>query len=228
MPTDSNGPMPLRSGPKAFARERAKINELCRWFAGLRAGPGVTVTKSPDATLIGIASGKNSTGATAAGAAISVVGSDGKLNLVPKHSTWSAPSTYPTALGVRAPAASIEIDINSGGIEVRDTSGTSSSSYVGKQALSHVAANGAYTFTSDFTNVRIEVLSMVGTAPVFQVDFGGSTFSLLANGKLVISNGSNTLTIDPALITHDVTLREIAVCNSGTPATMLILGSAPY
>lgn len=33
------------------------------------------------------------------GDAIGVVGGDGKLNLVPKHSTWVTPTTYPTAIG---------------------------------------------------------------------------------------------------------------------------------
>jgi hypothetical protein len=44
--------------------------------------------------------------------AIEVVGSDGKINVVPKHSTWTTPTAYPTALRVVAGGRTISIDSN--------------------------------------------------------------------------------------------------------------------
>jgi hypothetical protein len=41
------------------------------------------------------------------GAAIDVIGSDGKLNKVPKHSTWATPSTYPSLVRVGASGANV-------------------------------------------------------------------------------------------------------------------------
>lgn len=53
---------------------------------------------------------------TSEGAAIDVVGSDGKLNKVPKHSTWVTPTAYPTYLRTTTSGKTIILDSN--GLEV--------------------------------------------------------------------------------------------------------------
>ena len=53
---------------------------------------------------------------TPEGAAIDVVGSDGKLNKVPKHSTWQEPTNYPTFLRTLTSGKKVTLDSN--GLEV--------------------------------------------------------------------------------------------------------------
>lgn len=89
---------------------------------------------------------------------IDVVGNDGKLNKVAKHSTWVTPTAYPTYLR---------------------------------------------TLTS------------------------GKSVTLDSNG-LEIDNGTKSVRIYFSAFTKDIYLREIDVCDSGTPKKMLILGSDPY
>jgi hypothetical protein len=58
------------------------------------------------------------------GDAIDAVGSDGKLNKVPKHSTWTTPSAYPTVLKAEDGTTYILISATSGGLTVSSTAGT--------------------------------------------------------------------------------------------------------
>jgi len=53
---------------------------------------------------------------TPEGAAIEVVGNDGKLNKVPKHSTWTTPTAYPTYLRTTTSGKTVILDSN--GLEV--------------------------------------------------------------------------------------------------------------
>lgn len=57
-------------------------------------------------------------------------------------------------------------------------------------------------------------------------DDGTTTVDIDGNG-IVIDRGY-TLTIDPALITHNMGLVEIDVCSGGVAKKMLIIASAPY
>jgi hypothetical protein len=52
------------------------------------------------------------------GTAASVVGADGKLNAVRKHSTWGTPSAYPTV--VKMVDGSVSVTLNSSGLEIND------------------------------------------------------------------------------------------------------------
>lgn len=91
---------------------------------------------------------------------ISVVGSDGLLNKVPKHSTWVAPTDYPTKLG-----------------------------------------QSDYPF-------------------YFETNLNGAVFKNLNNSMMVTINASD--------LTKNMTIREIDVCDSGTPKKMKIIASVPY
>lgn len=53
---------------------------------------------------------------TSEGAAIEVVGSNGQLNKVPKHSTWVTPTDYPTFL--RTVTSGKKVTLDSNGLEV--------------------------------------------------------------------------------------------------------------
>lgn len=59
---------------------------------------------------------------TSEGAAIDVVGSDGKLNKVPKHSTWVTPTNYPTFLRTLTSGKKVTLDSN--GLELDNGSQT--------------------------------------------------------------------------------------------------------
>jgi hypothetical protein len=59
------------------------------------------------------------------------------------------------------------------------------------------------------------------TSPVqIDIDGNGIVVTNLSNGK--------KLTINPSLITHDMGIRTISICSSGTTKSMDILASAPY
>jgi hypothetical protein len=89
---------PLTVGPviKPLGKLKRAHNKLVNLIRTITCKGGLKVSIS-DGRLIFDAS--QITGASE-GAAIDVVGSDGKLNKVPKHSTWAAPSTYPSELRV--------------------------------------------------------------------------------------------------------------------------------
>lgn len=59
---------------------------------------------------------------TPEGAAIDAVGSDGKLNKVPKHSTWVTPTAYPTFL--RTVTSGKKVTLDSNGLELDNGSQT--------------------------------------------------------------------------------------------------------
>jgi len=84
----------IQQVPAAFVDVGAKHNALVDVVKTMRGENGITVVAS-DANVIIRGS---STGSS--GDAVNVVGVDGKLNAVVKHSTWAAPTTYPTELGV--------------------------------------------------------------------------------------------------------------------------------
>ena len=59
---------------------------------------------------------------SAEGVAIEVVGSNGKLNKVPKHSTWVEPTDYPTFL--RTVTSGKKVTLDSNGLELDNGSQT--------------------------------------------------------------------------------------------------------
>jgi hypothetical protein len=73
----------------------------------LQAGPGVNIAKAKGNTLVRTRASNQSPSAGSEGAAIDVIGGDGKLNKVPKHSTWATPSTYPSLVRVGASGANV-------------------------------------------------------------------------------------------------------------------------
>jgi hypothetical protein len=76
--------------------------------------------------------------------------------------------------------------------------------------------SGKDTLTSNFNTFNNQL----------HYDDGTTTVDIDGNG-IVIDRGY-TLTIDPALITHNMGLVEIDVCSGGVTKKMLILASAPY
>lgn len=275
---EMNGPAPLRTWPRAFAPLAGKINDLCAWWLGLQAGPGIKITKSRSRTLIEL-SNPIGAGSGSEGAAINVVGSDGKLNLVTKHSTWASPTAYPTDLRSVNTGRTVRLDADGLSVEgaaadfLHDPVAGTGGFYRGSRkfefdlstapgfdivvnaagglVLTHISSGRTITLAADATSVSVEKTdgdygslyttgveaSDVASGGYVGLDanpgnglavlIGGVTITANEDG-LVINNGSNNLTIDPALITHNMTVREIDVCDSGTPKSMLVIGSAPY
>jgi hypothetical protein len=58
---------------------------------------------------------------TPEGTAIDVVGNDGKLNKVPRHSTWTTPTAYPTYLRTTTSGKNVTLDSN--GLELDNGAG---------------------------------------------------------------------------------------------------------
>jgi hypothetical protein len=50
----------------------------------------------------------------------------------------------------------------------------------------------------------------------------------LYNTVTITGTGGATLTVNKSLLTKNMTLTEIDVCDNGTPKKMLIIASAPY
>jgi hypothetical protein len=64
----------------------------------LQAGPGVNIAKAKGNTLVRTRASNQSPSAGSEGAAVEVVGADGKLVKVVRHSTYATPTAYPTEL----------------------------------------------------------------------------------------------------------------------------------
>lgn len=104
--------------PSSFSSLGEKHNALVDVVKSMSGAGGINV-KVSDANII--IDGTSVTGGGGSeGAAIEVVGSDGKLNKVPKHSTWATPVTYPTELRVVNGTKSITLDSN--GFTMNDSS----------------------------------------------------------------------------------------------------------
>lgn len=165
-------------------------------------------------------------------AAISVVGTDGKLNLVPKHSTWATPSTYPTALRVVYVNGGVTLTIYIDGTEGIKVLDSASGDYT---KISPVGVVTVYNFANG-KSITISPTSLadniaIDSAGIKVVNHtSGDYVQLGIDGKLTVydSSGAKSAVIDPSLITQNMTVRAIAVCDSGTPKSMLVLGSAPY
>lgn len=124
----------LKEVPAAFALIGAKINELIRrsnitqgmkvksplkYLEGdesstlsvdmkeLASSLGLKAVTTP--AIGGSDAGASSSGGTAENLSIEVIGSDGKLNKVAKHSSWVTPTNYPTEIRVVNSANSVII-----------------------------------------------------------------------------------------------------------------------
>lgn len=166
------------------------------------------------------------------GDAINVVGSNGKLNLVPKHSTWATPTTYPTEL--KTVNGTDTVTANASGVVVADSSSGLSSTLT-KNTLT-VNASSSLVMTVDSTNGLVvrnagfTVYSRLGDGFfVVQTNSGGNNIAGDSTGFQVFNNSTGKVaTIPFALLTQDMTIREIDVCDGGVAKKMLVLASAPY
>lgn len=240
-------------------------------------GKGIAIAEADDNAII-TNTAPAEAGAGTEGDPINVVGSDGKLNVVPKHSTWATPSAYPTELRavntgrtIRADASGLSVE-GSAADFIHDPVAGVGGFYRGSRkvefdlssalgfdivvdatggvTLTHNASGRTISLLADGTAVQVETTGgdygkVYTTGFEAYDDSAGNTVALDANGGLsltdgtatatinpdgtvTIDNGTNNLTIDPALITHNMTVREIDVCDSGTPKQMLVIGSAPF
>jgi hypothetical protein len=98
----------------------------------------------------------------------------------------------------------------------------------------------ATTITSGtITATQMNATSFIGGS-VSGTNFigGAATFSSVTattitatsywGNSLTLTNGANTVSIGQASITRSLALKEISVCDSGTPKKILILASDPY
>ena len=80
--------------------------------------------------------------------------------------------------------------------------------------------------------VSLEVVGISNLAAVYctglSVNFSSGASIVCSSTGFSVNTGTKSLVISFASITHDMSVREIDVCDSGTPKQMLVLGSAPF
>ena len=113
------------------------------------------------------------------------------------------------------------------GIDIKTSDGGIMISFDSRFVTELHQANDKFQVDIDSSGVLITVASLSSDYPIFSVA-GAATTSILADGSIIISNGGNTLLVDPSLITHDMGIKEISVCDGGTPKSMLVIASDPY
>ena len=82
----------------------------------LQAGPGVKISKAKGNTLLRTRASNESPSVGSEGAAIEVVGADGRLVKVVRHSSYTSPSAYPTVL--RTVNGGVTSNLDGNGIKV--------------------------------------------------------------------------------------------------------------
>jgi hypothetical protein len=189
----------IQNWPSCFEEFAWKHNRLVYLLRSMQGRNGITVAVADANILI------STTGGAASGDPWHVIGSDGKLGNVQKHSSWTAGTTYPTALGVVTASTTVLIDVNGisvsgGSIGYRSgtTSITANSSGVSITGGYMWVANGAQSITAGSTGWEMKNTS-------------GKTCKILFNA-----------------LTYDMSVREIDVCDAGIAKKMLVLASAAY
>lgn len=160
------------------------------------------------------------------GDAVDAVGTDGKLNAVVKHSSWATPSAYPTEL--RAVDGGVTNKLNSSGAEFAHTD----------FKFTFVPSTGILTITR-LSNSKTITLSAASLANNITIDADGikvlnassGNYAKISEAGVITvydSSGAKTLTIDPEAVTQNMSVKTWDVCNSGTPASALVLASDPF
>jgi hypothetical protein len=188
--------------PAAFVEVGAKHNALVDVVKTMKGENGITVVAS-DANVI--IRGSSTTG-TASGDPVDVVGSDGKLNAVVKHSTWASPTAYPQRLEIRSGSVTMSMSLdgflfNNGTVdfEIYDTGIT----YTNGTDTYHVNDYGFdYSSGSIEAGIGYRGVTWANGAATFRVAGAGVTFSdssgysWIDGAGIVISTGGSRLDID--------------------------------
>lgn len=96
--------------------------------------------------------------------------------------------------------------------------------------LSRIQGTDGITVKASEGNILIGIdATQVSSGTATELHFNNGTVTIDIDGNGInITRAGNSLVIDPTLITHNMTVRAINVCNSGSPGQMLVVGSAPY
>lgn len=147
----------ITSAPAFLIPFAQKINKLQEQRNKITGGPGIEVKVSSGNTVISALDG---TGGGSEGDAIGVVGSDGKLNLVPKHSTWVTPTAYPTVL--KSVNGSTNVLIDSSGLTITNSSGKTCT--ISFSALTQNMAIKTVTVCDSLTGTQKSMLVLASDA----------------------------------------------------------------
>jgi hypothetical protein len=188
---------PLTVGPviKPLGKLKRAHNKLVNLIRTITCKGGLKVSIS-DGRLIFDAS--KITGVSD-GAAIDVVGDVGTLNKVPKHSTWSSPTAFPTVLGCGATGSSPNTRMTDAGMTV--TGSSPNRTAVVAVTSFHAIHNSNYQ-------------AFIGADP--------------SSGGVFVQNNSHSLDIVIGAITRNMSIKEIDVCDGGVAKKMLVIASDPY
>lgn len=213
----ANSALKVSKVPSAFAPIGAKHNALVDLVKGMQGVGGVTV-KTSDGKILISATG---TGTSSEGDPINVVGSDGKLNLVPKHSTWVTPTTYPTELTVVNGAITASLD--SGGIVVENAT---DAIYVGPAAISYIGSGVWHLNPNGFDYSSGSIAATVGYSGIAWEDAASS--SLIDGNGFTFAGAVASLTLgDDGLLVDGGKVRVEDGSYAAQVATAGILYSAP-
>jgi hypothetical protein len=204
--------------PAAFAEFARKHNGLVYLLQSMRGENGVTVAVADANIIISATGGGTNSGE---GDPWHSIGSDGKLGIVQKHSSWTAPTTYPTSLYVVTASTTVSI---AGGY-IAATSGTTAIT-IGNGSVS--AVGGYLASTSGTTAITIGNGRVSVSGGQFYLQNGAATVTFDSSAFVMKNTSGNTCVISFASITAGMSIVEIDVCVTGVAKKMLILGSAPY
>lgn len=130
-----------------------------------------------------------------------------------------------TSSGLTVVGATVINTVNDSGVAVTDTVTTSTMDHTGYEfdgsGIDVIIGSNGVTVDDATTNTNVDEdgVTYTGTS--------SAAASLGVNG-LTMTDGTYTLSIPFTDIDRDISIREIDVCDSGTPKKMLILASAPY
>jgi hypothetical protein len=123
----------IAAAPPAFSEYEKKHNALVTLIETIAGRGGAKVTVTEGRIIIEASSGYIE------GDAVEVVGLNGKLNAVVKHSTWATPTDYPSEIRVVSGGLIIQINLANGGVHVDNGSGTTA--FVGTGGFGYEDAN---------------------------------------------------------------------------------------
>lgn len=216
----ANSALKVSKVPAAFSPIGAKHNALVDLVKGIQGGSGITVKASDAKIIISSSVTGSGGGGGTEGAPINVVGGDGKLNLVPKHSTWATPTTYPTTLavvngsvtasmsssGINYRHPDITITINNGGFYAYGLGGSVTAndygfSWYDGTYTADIDGNGIKFFTSSGVTAVLKQDRLTFDSPTvdsiyhrdyLQIDSGNESGFVSATGFSYIDQGSTT------------------------------------
>jgi hypothetical protein len=197
-----------------------------------RGAQGVEVKIAPEAMLVTsnptALAGSGGSAESEEGLAIQAVSTNGRLNTVVRHSTWTPPgaSDYPTVLKTKDEG--VDSTLDSVGVTAENAD----------YLMQLSAVSGIATFQRK-SNSKTVIIDLTALANNITIDGNGikilnatsGNYAKISEAGVITvydSSGAKVLTIDPEALTHDMAIKTWDVCDSGIAKSALVLASDPF